>query len=365
MRKILLIATTLLISTNTVSSQEKETPFVFDGVWSGIARLDDDESKRSFPVKITIRNKKYSIEYPSLGCGGELHLKLSSSNFMDFREKLTYGKSNCESTKKIAINIHKDNSVHFHWFGSTGLFSSEKNWALGELTAANDQQRLTEQNKVCIKTWWGNEYERKTNGERIGPYPKTIECITPIAEAGGIEAQKRLGRIYYNGADKNVKLSMYWYLQAINQGDVSPYQSLGMLYLNKGDYDNSIKWHTKAVELNDDDANYMYPLAEAYRKKGDFKTAFELHVIAMKLEKGYGSKQKSSKALSEMYSRGEGIEKDKVKSYMWGKVSTTYDSAYSHDSTLTLMNNLKLSILEKYSAKDSAKKCIDSGYNDC
>jgi len=65
------------------------------GVWEGNGRQN---SGSEWSIKITAKNGNYSIEYPSLSCGGKLLLISENSCGATFREELEYGLVPCQSS---------------------------------------------------------------------------------------------------------------------------------------------------------------------------------------------------------------------------------------------------------------------------
>jgi len=125
MKRLLVFAGILLFTACSANISESG----FDGIWEG-AGIQDDNS--SWTIKVTIVGDQYSIDYPSLSCGGQLVLLSSNSNEMEFKEKLTYGKSNCIDNGKTVIVKAGNNSAQFLWYypdgrkGATGTLTRKK-----------------------------------------------------------------------------------------------------------------------------------------------------------------------------------------------------------------------------------------------
>ena len=141
--------------------------------------------------------------------------------------------------------------------------------------------------------------------------------------------------------------------------------TLGLVQLQAQTIEN-VQNELKDLKQNDENLIVIAELATIYRKKGDFKTAFDLYLTVIKMDKRSPVfKLESAKAIGEMYAKGELGKKDKMRAYMWAKISTTMYSEYNHDSTIKFMDSLSLPIPSKISAKSKADICIDSEYNDC
>lgn len=81
--------------------------------------------------------------------------------------------------------------------------------------------------------------------------------LQPVAEAGNVWAQARLGWMYESGLGiaKNYDLAIQWYEKAADQGDMVAQQSLGQMYRYgkydggvKKDYVKALKWFRLSAE---------------------------------------------------------------------------------------------------------------------
>ena len=81
--------------------------------------------------------------------------------------------------------------------------------------------------------------------------------IRERAEAGDVEAQKKLAAIYFKpsfltGVSKDAPEAVKWTRKAAEQGDAEAQNSMGFFYFNGigvlRDYDEGLKWYRKAAE---------------------------------------------------------------------------------------------------------------------
>lgn len=134
MTKFLLICFGLLLPiTCQADAKQKKLSQELQGVWQGAA-LQDDKSR--WTIKITIRPDGYSIDYPSLNCGGMLELTKENADSLVFKETLTYGTDNCYNNGKTVLIKSPNNKIRYYWY----FENNGKKAAFGELTR---QQEVT------------------------------------------------------------------------------------------------------------------------------------------------------------------------------------------------------------------------------
>jgi hypothetical protein len=76
------------------------------GVWEGTGYQTDDNSTWSIRLTVTQqkgRGRVYSIDYPSLNCGGRWKLLSMSSNQARFREQITRGQDKCSQNGLVVL----------------------------------------------------------------------------------------------------------------------------------------------------------------------------------------------------------------------------------------------------------------------
>ena len=105
MRKIPGILGLLLLLVSTATPQDKSKSWLL-GAWEGIGYQTDDGS--IWPMKLTIkRNKRrgrtFSINYPTLNCGGQWKLLSISARKARFRERLDHGQDKCSDNGLVVL----------------------------------------------------------------------------------------------------------------------------------------------------------------------------------------------------------------------------------------------------------------------
>ena len=105
MRKTLLVLGLLLMFASTAAAQGKSKSWL-RGSWEGTGYQTDDQS--TWLMKLTIRRIKggrraFSIDYPSLGCGGRWRLLSMKQTNATFRELLDHGQDKCSDKGLVLI----------------------------------------------------------------------------------------------------------------------------------------------------------------------------------------------------------------------------------------------------------------------
>lgn len=112
----------VLAGTGQFKPVTSPAPANLEGVWHGAGYQFNNNS--SWTIKLTIIANKYSIDYPSLGCGGDLRLISVNDNEMQFSEHITYGKNICAHHGRTVITKTGDNSAKFTWYYANGTKGS-------------------------------------------------------------------------------------------------------------------------------------------------------------------------------------------------------------------------------------------------
>lgn len=105
MLRTLIVLALLLLLASTAAAQGK-AKFWPRGAWEGTGYQTDDDSK--WPMKLTITKRKdgrraFSIDYPSLNCGGHWQLLSSNGSKARFRERLDHGQDKCANNGLVTI----------------------------------------------------------------------------------------------------------------------------------------------------------------------------------------------------------------------------------------------------------------------
>lgn len=115
MRQTFVLLGLLLMLVPSVVSQSKQEPWL-RGTWEGTGYQTDDGS--TWPMKLTITRLKnsgrtFSIDYPSLSCGGHWKLLSSNQSKARFREQLSYGQEKCANNGVVLLERIGSNQIAF------------------------------------------------------------------------------------------------------------------------------------------------------------------------------------------------------------------------------------------------------------
>jgi hypothetical protein len=100
----------LLLLSATLSAQSK-APNWIRGAWEGTGYQTDDQS--TWLMRLTARGRRFSIEYPSLNCGGRWQLISINSYRARFRERLDHGQEKCADNGNVTIQRLSPRQVLF------------------------------------------------------------------------------------------------------------------------------------------------------------------------------------------------------------------------------------------------------------
>ena len=108
-RTFLLLATALVIS-GSVSAQTKSRSWI-RGVWDGTGYQIDDKS--TWGMTLIARGRTFTINYPSLNCGGRWQMISINSSRARFREVLDHGQDKCADKGNVLIQRLSRNQIVF------------------------------------------------------------------------------------------------------------------------------------------------------------------------------------------------------------------------------------------------------------
>ena len=91
----------LFLAINFAAVAQKKSTSWIKGTWEGTGYQIDDKS--SWEMVFTARGNRYSIDYPSLNCGGRWKLISISASRARFRELLTHGQDKCADRGRLLI----------------------------------------------------------------------------------------------------------------------------------------------------------------------------------------------------------------------------------------------------------------------
>ncbi len=105
-----------LILTAGLSAQTKPNNWL-KGTWEGTGYQIDDQS--TWTMQLTRRGRRFSIEYPSLNCGGRWQLIDLSGNRARFKERLDHGQDKCANNGNVTIQRLSRRQIFF-LYSNTG-----------------------------------------------------------------------------------------------------------------------------------------------------------------------------------------------------------------------------------------------------
>ena len=100
----------LLLLCATLTAQTKSNNWI-KGTWEGTGYQTDDQS--TWTMRLTVRGHRFSIEYPSLNCGGRWQLVSINSYRARFRERLDHGQEKCADSGNVIIERLNKRQVVF------------------------------------------------------------------------------------------------------------------------------------------------------------------------------------------------------------------------------------------------------------
>jgi hypothetical protein len=105
-----------------VRSEEKGFSPAYVGTWSGYGNQNNGTNWtiRLSIVPGSVDSVVGKIDYPSLGCGGELTLKQASNSSIELFENLTYGMDRCVNQGTDVLKLSSNRKLEFSWFNPKG-----------------------------------------------------------------------------------------------------------------------------------------------------------------------------------------------------------------------------------------------------
>lgn len=100
------------VNSNTTPKPLGDTQWLV-GVWEGTAH--QNTPKMSYSIRLTADNNSYSIEYPSLRCGGKWTLEEMASDHAKFKETITHGGDRCSSDGDILVEKTGDRQISYKY----------------------------------------------------------------------------------------------------------------------------------------------------------------------------------------------------------------------------------------------------------
>lgn len=114
---IITLATVLLtlLLSSAISAQPKSKTWI-KGTWEGTGYQIDNQS--TWTMLFTARSRKFSIDYPSLDCGGRWQLISIGSYRARFKEKLDHGQDKCTDNGNVVIQRLSKRQIVFLYTNS-------------------------------------------------------------------------------------------------------------------------------------------------------------------------------------------------------------------------------------------------------
>ena len=100
----------LLLVLGTGSAQTKSSNWL-KGTWEGTGYQTDDQS--TWTMLFTARTQRFTINYPSLNCGGRWQLIAIDGYRARFKEKLDHGQDKCTDSGNVVIQRLNKRQVLF------------------------------------------------------------------------------------------------------------------------------------------------------------------------------------------------------------------------------------------------------------
>lgn len=167
-----------------------------------------------------------------------------------------------------------------------------------------------------------NNYEKAMAAYNRGYNSRAMKLLTKAASQGLVEAQLKLGDIYFAGevTIANPGESFNWYKKAADQGSALGEYKVGMMYLRgqgtKRDYDEAAKWLRKSADQGYARAqtNYGTLFLAGLGVDQDFMEA--INWIRKAADQNYGDAQY---LMGVAYEYGEGVAQDVNEAKAWYK----------------------------------------------
>jgi hypothetical protein len=109
-RNALLLAF-IIFTVNAIAVAPTKSHSWIRGVWDGTGYQIDDKS--TWPMTLIARGRTFSINYPSLNCGGHWKLISINSSRARFREVLDHGQDKCSDKGNVLIQRLNRNQIAF------------------------------------------------------------------------------------------------------------------------------------------------------------------------------------------------------------------------------------------------------------
>jgi len=102
----------LLLTLTAALAQSKSTTWL-RGTWEGTGYQTDDKS--TWDMLLKVQGRRFSIDYPTLSCGGRWSLISLGAWRARFRERLDHGQDKCEDNGNVTIQRVSRNQLLFFY----------------------------------------------------------------------------------------------------------------------------------------------------------------------------------------------------------------------------------------------------------
>jgi len=113
LRPLIITLSAVLLSLflgSAICAQTKTNPWI-KGTWEGTGYQTDDQS--TWTMLLTARGRRYSIDYPSLKCGGRWQLVSINAYRARFKERLDHGQTECTDNGTVVIQRLNKRQIFF------------------------------------------------------------------------------------------------------------------------------------------------------------------------------------------------------------------------------------------------------------
>lgn len=160
------------------------------GNWTGTCYKGND----SFTTTIVISNYKYTIHYPSSGCGGSLYLKTMSKNEVVFLEDLSYGQRSCISNRTIKIKTIDATSIRYEAYDkkntkiAEGILHKESDskqnslFAITEIKTKKPSENVIGSKDKKVEHQLKQPHQTKNNSKLQKVLDSEVIGLTPLEE---------------------------------------------------------------------------------------------------------------------------------------------------------------------------------------
>jgi hypothetical protein len=103
----------LLLMTNSGHAQDTAGSWL-NGTWEGTGyQMDTNET---WTMRLKVRRNRYSIEYPSLNCGGRWKVLSINSWQANFRESILYGRNECIDEGRVVVQRLGNGQIAYRFY---------------------------------------------------------------------------------------------------------------------------------------------------------------------------------------------------------------------------------------------------------